>query len=668
MTTALSTAARLLGPNPPAYPSFPPLGTEALADAERVRAGRFRLVGEEYELGAEFSWTVNPSHDKEWQIAQHKHYWAVHLVHAARETGDPAYLRTWSRLVTSWLDEMGSGHIASSDAQVEAKRVESWVWALSLLPAAPWRDAVDPALVDRLVTRIGEEAAYVATHLKTRRNHRTFQLYAVALAAVLLPELDRDGRLRHLSTDRLARNLLTDLGPDGVHVEMSTHYHQLVTETAVGFLELCDRNGVRVRPALRERVHAALRWSMWLQWPDGSIPLIGDSDDGDHRDLLRRGSLLYGDDELRYAATLGAEGAPPTVPSRHLPASGYLVATDGWGRDEPSQRRRQHLLFDTAVLGEGSHSHYDLLSFTYFAGGGPAVVDPGRFTYSSEPDLDGQDWRHYFKSTEAHNTVTVDGLDQTRYLSRTKHGPDVLVQDAAHHLGRDTDWAAASACSHEYTPLHRRLLLFPRRRYLLVVDHVQGLDGEPHTYDLRFHLPGPQATLRGRGTEVRLTSPRAVIVCAPPANAHADVLSGWVSRRYGEKEPAAVLTVAHRTEGEAWFASTVAPTGGVLIEHVQRSDTAGAVWFCISGRDGGEQFEDHLVVPRDGELVLPGLHAAARWVLVHRDRRGRAVHAVGHQVRRLRLDGVDVPVPADGELEWSAGGGSGPADAGSGAA
>jgi hypothetical protein len=122
-----------------------------------------------------------------------------------------------------------------------------------------------------------------------------------------------------------------------------------------------------------------------------------------------------------------------------------------------------------------------------------------------------------------------------------------------------------------------------------------------------------------------------------------------------------VLTVAHRTEGEAWFASTVAPTGGVLIEHVQRSDTAGAVWFCVSGRDGGEHFEDHLVVPRDGELVLPGLHAAARWVLVHRDRRGRAVHAVGHQARRLRLDGVDVPVPADGELEWSADGGSGAA-------
>jgi Heparinase II/III-like protein/Heparinase II/III N-terminus len=656
MTTP--AAPELLGAYAPAYPDFPPLGAGALADADRVRAGRFRLVGEEYDLGATFSWTMNPSRDKEWQIAQHKHYWAVHLVHAATVHDDPTYLDTLSTLTASWLDEMGTGFIAQSDAQVEAKRIESWVWALSLLPAAPWQGHVDPALLQRLVVRLGEEAVYVAAHLKPVRNHRTFELYAVALAGVLLPDGDETGTLRTLAVGELTRNLLAEVGPDGVHVEMSTHYHQLVAETAVGFLELCDRNGILLDPALPERVHEALRWSLWLQWPDGDIPLLGDSDTGDHRDLLRRGSALFDDDELLYGATLGARGRPPARPSRRFDASGYVVLTDGWGHDPATHAARQHVVFDTAALGEGSHSHYDLLSFTYYADGGPALVDPGRFTYSSDPDELGHDWRHHFKSTTAHNTVTVDGLDQTHYLSRTKHGPEATVADATHHSGLRTDWAAGTALSQEYSPVHRRTVVFPDRRYLLLVDRLVGVDGASHSYDLRLHLPDLQAELdradRPDERQLQLRTPRCVVTCAPPPDAVAEVAGDWVSRLYGVKEPGAVLQVSTTSADDVWFVTAVAPRSGPDVQRVRRVTTPEGLAVQVSGVDRGEPFEDVMLVSTGSRITGHGVSLNGRWCLVRRDGGGRAVHVVGEAVSQVLVDGTPLPAAPGASLEWSA--------------
>ena len=57
------------------------------------------------------------------------------------------------------------------------------------------------------------------------------------------------------------------------------------------------------------------------------------------------------------------------------------------------------------------------------------MLDPGRFTYAEEePNL-----RHWFRGTAAHNTVTVDGADQTPYA----RGRSSLPSAEARFLGRD---------------------------------------------------------------------------------------------------------------------------------------------------------------------------------------------------------------------------------------
>ena len=634
----------------------PPCTPATLENARRLLEDEFELVGETYRLPPGFSWRTNPSRDKEWQIAHHKHYWAVDLLHAWRASGSGAYLRKWMALTSSWLDEMGTGYVVQSDAQVEAKRVEHWVYAWALLRGGA--AALPAPFLRRFLTRLGEEARYIAGHLKPARNHRTFQLFAICLASLTFPELDRGGELARLGVDGLAANLLGDLLPDGVQVELSTHYHQLVVETAVSFLELARAHSVAIDPALEERVARALAFCLHVQRPDGHLPLLNDSDDGDLSDVLGRGARLLGDEALRFGATLGAEGTPPARPGRFFEDAGYFVLRDGWGRDRESQAACQHVVYDCGPLGEGSHSHYDVFSFCYHAGGVPLVVDPGRYTYDSAPRA-GVDWRHHFKSTAAHNTVQIDGLDQTRYLSRTKHGPDATVRGRELLLGDRSDWVRASVASAEYAPVHERFLLFMRREYLFIADRVDPVDGREHEAVVRFHLSdrlaGPLSS-RADPSGAEVTCPSLVLAVRAGRTASSRLAPGWISTRYGVKREAPVLAVAQRAATPMSFRSVVAPGRAGRLPRVTETRGEGFVVTRVDGASEGGPYRDQVVTALDAALPaceLPGLRCRARALAVRRDAAGRITYVVASGAERVEVDGVPLALGASGSLEWS---------------
>ena len=72
------------------------------------------------------------------------------------------------------------------------------------------------------------------------------------------------------------------------------------------------------------------------------------------------------------------------------------------------------MVFDCGELGFkaiAAHGHADALSFTLRAFGSDVFVDPGTYDYFSYSA-----WRAYFRSTSAHNTLAVDGRDQSVML------------------------------------------------------------------------------------------------------------------------------------------------------------------------------------------------------------------------------------------------------------
>jgi hypothetical protein len=529
-----------------------------VARANDALEGVFRHVGETHRLGRGFDWRTNPSRDKEWLIAHHKLYALLDLAQAFRLNGEARFAAGWCEILGSWLRTMPSGFITASDAQVEAKRIESVVWSLLILRMGPAAGLVPGALLRQLLVFLARETRYVTTHLRPSRNHRTFQLASIGLVGALFPEIeDRDAWIA-LAGEGLRANLLKDFEPSGVHVERSTHYHNLALESGLGLVELFDLNGLQVAPDLRERLLRALEFSLFFQFPDGEIPLINDSDTLDHAGMFRAGERLFADPRFAFSASLGGDGSPPGQTCRDF--SGYVVLRDGWGHDPASFRARQHVFIDCAPLGEGSHSHYDLFSFTWFAAGQQVVVDPGRYTYNAEP-VDGVDWRREFKSTRFHNTVCIDGLDQTRYLSKArtpppgverydrtkhphKHGPEIERVAFASDLCALSPWVAGAARSHEYGVLHARAFVFLAQTRLVVIDLLIPEDGRTHHAASHLHFGAGWCNRLALAQEDNvhcLRSPEWSLAATSSGATTCRLTDGFVSKTYGEKERAPVL-------------------------------------------------------------------------------------------------------------------------------
>ncbi|MEQ8661996.1 MAG: heparinase II/III-family protein, partial [Gammaproteobacteria bacterium] len=245
-----------------------------------------------------------------------------------------------------------------------------------------------------------------------------------------------------------------------------------------------------------------------------------------------------------------------------FPAAGYYVLRSGWRAEGLPYQQASHVVFDCGPVGRGNHGHLDALSFEYFAGGQALVVDPGRCTYDESGE---QNWRVRFRGTAAHNTVEVDGRDQTRYEYVEKYGKFRLTGRGAecelHHVleGPGGKLVSASVHSHEYTAVHRRDLFLAAAGYLLIVDRLH--DAVPRDYALRFQLAPAaqgQVQLTSGDAGVSVTAPGLVLHQLAVPRAVMTVEPSWVAPTYGERLPAPRLRSDVRAT-RATFVTVLAP-------------------------------------------------------------------------------------------------------------
>jgi hypothetical protein len=521
-----------------------------LARAEAVAAGRFPELGRTLDLGLDPDWLGDPRlpADTEWQIAWSKFYWGLDLAHAFAVTGERRYLAAWEQLVRSWLRRAGVGAAAWDTSDVAARRVQNWLYAWDLFASAPAFEGLGDGVEDEILDGIRAQAIQIRDHLTPARNHRTLELYALFSVALALPGLVEG--LQELAIDELHRNLVEEMRPDGVHIEQSTHYHLIVLRSFVGARENARRFGVELPDGFDAHLSRALDFGMHCHRPDGEIPELSDADGGSYLDLLELAADLLDRDDWRFVATRGAQGRPPRRRNVSFPHGGYHVQRSGWDHDA------RWLIFDCGPLGAGGHGHYDLLSFELAAGGRPLIVDPGRYTYSEIPEAAGDppNPRHWFKGTAAHNTVCVDGLDQTPYFRGRHKGPVATGRLLSRAAVPGLDILRAEAISPCYEAVHERRISFVEDAYWVVEDQLRG--AQAHRYDLRFHL-APEAWERVEVDGQIVRAPGVELEIA--ADARPVIEAGWVSPLYGVKVSAPVVSVAVEGRAEARFRTVIRP-------------------------------------------------------------------------------------------------------------
>lgn len=202
------------------------------------------------------------------------------------------------------------------------------------------------------------------------------------------------GKGMHLMLEEVAEQIL----PDGGHFERSPMYHCIVLEDVLDVVNLLNANAGLLRTEdLSMLKHAASRGLQFLEdvlGADGDIPLFNDSALGISPEPSEL--LAYGQRALNRCAEKKAN-----VPSRVcLSDTGYF----GYRCNGDS------LLIDCGPIGpdyQPGHAHCDTLSYELCINGRRVIVDSGVHDYQMS------ELRQYVRSTAAHNTLRIDGMEQS---------------------------------------------------------------------------------------------------------------------------------------------------------------------------------------------------------------------------------------------------------------
>jgi uncharacterized heparinase superfamily protein len=520
-----------------------------LSIAAGVCEGNFTMAGVTLQLGTKPNWlTAALPADDEWRIEWYKFYYGLDLAHAFAVTENAKYRHTWKQLVRSWIEQMPVG-CDSSD--VAARRIQNWIYAWNVFSR---ECEFEPEFENQIVTHLAAEVSHLRRNLSAERNHRTLELYALFITALALPELDRD-ELLAFAIAELHRNLLTDIRPDGVHREQSTHYHMTALRSFLGARENAARLGLEFPDSYDERLERACEFLLHVQRPDGLIPALSDADTGNYSNLLKLAARIFNREDFLYAATNGQEGVAPAETCPSFPDGGYYIQRSGWGNDAMSFKDERYLIFDCGPLGDGGHGHYDFLNIEVAANGRPLIVDPGRYTYAE----DESNWRWQFKGTAAHNTVCVDDLDQVPYRRGKPKGPLAHARLLERFTSPGFDMLCGEVRSPAYEAIHTRRIFFVAGEYWLIVDSLRG-SSVAHKYDLRFHFTAGALNHCTRITEPHNTGIRTPEMVLLFAGSPSQTCShGWISAVYGVKEAAPVVSVVSDGNANTDFYTLIAP-------------------------------------------------------------------------------------------------------------
>jgi hypothetical protein len=143
---------------------------------------------------------------------------------------------------------------------------------------------------------------------------------------------------------------------------------------------------------------------------------------------------------------------------------------------------------DAGALGYlsiAAHGHADALASILSVGGKEFLVDPGTYAYHTQSR-----WRHYFRGTAAHNTVRVDGVDQSQsgghfmWLRRATAGCSLWRPSAERDVFEG--WHDGYARLPDPV-MHRRLITLEKRSHRVVVEDTLRMLGT-HDVELFFHF------------------------------------------------------------------------------------------------------------------------------------------------------------------------------------
>lgn len=490
-----------------------------------VAPSEFRFLNQSYVLDFPGCWN-NPVREKLWLY--NLHYFDDLN---ARQAGQR---EEWLRdLIQRWIDDNPPASGNGWEPYPLSLRIVNWVkWALA-------GNYLEKSWQHSLMVQARHLVKRLEWHLLG--NHLFVNAKALVFAGIFFSGAEAD-RWLNKGLKVLDRELEEQILADGGHFERSPMYHSIILE------DLLDLHNIfsiyfealpQQWSTLPEKVRAAIAqmriWLASMVHPDGEIALFNDAAFG----------ISPAPSELdAYAVRLGfGELQPGQDGVVQLPETGYVRC----------QVNDAVLMLDVGEIGPDyipGHAHADTLSFEMSLYGRRLIVDSGTSCYGLSKE------RLRQRSTEAHNTVTIDHQNSSEVwggfrVARRARPRDLLIED--NNCEIRVSCAHDGYCRLPTRPIHRREWRL-KDRSLVILDSIEGSFTEAVA---RFHLhPQVTAEMSDGGREGRLHLSGGKTVTWRLTGGNAEIVQSTYHPEFGVSLPSQCLKVLiNRSETEfilAW--------------------------------------------------------------------------------------------------------------------
>lgn len=493
-----------------------------------------------------YDWKTPDGADTEYGYQIPRFYSAGPLAYEYEETGDESNAKSLINLMLDFIKDadsydspmdLGAGSYPRSLDTGE--RVVNWIKAYDILRSSK---SMHPSENTDILKTIYKSGKYLKTQ-DTEGNWGVAENKALYHIATFFPELNKSSDWLKDANSTLKDHLQDSIHEDGSYIETSTSYATGVVNDYLEIKEFAALNNETFEgdKPLRKLGY----YLMDVSLPNGDDPGFGDSSGLNVRNTLKNLGDVLDDPELTYVGTTGEKGKTPAHSSSLYPDDSTAIMKSGWSEKD---------LYSRLGVDDGGHNHPDENELIIYGYGKKLIPSTGTNNYDDE-DGDNPISKWLRQSTESHNTVQIDDIDQDSSLPGSI---DNLVKNNQFDF---TEGVTESTSG--FT--HKRNVLFVKQGFWIVSDFINAPGGK-HKYAQNWHfLPDANINIDSntKNTQSHFEDGANIkVIPAEPDKLEASIKDGYYSPEFYKVDKAKYSSYVQNLKGNATFNTVLYPTEG----------------------------------------------------------------------------------------------------------
>lgn len=452
-----------------------------------------------YKFEDKINWNINPFSYRLWNFNLNYFDYLDILYNSYILTKDTKYLIKGLKLIGNWIEKNKQYNVNTWDPYVVSKRLVNFINFTAVT-----KEICKVENIEKINKSIYVQAKYLNNNIEyyLDANHVIMDGKGLIFAGVYLNDEIILEKGLNILNEEYRRQVLSD----GGHYERSPSYQVEVLSHYIECYIVLIKNGFdKIGHKLIEAIRKMSIYLNNITMPNGNIPLLNDSSiDYPFKadDLLQVSSvildkkLFFSDKLSEYASSIidnyGVSKFNKLATCKFytnkrnvcLKDTGYYIINDIVNGEQ------LYMLFDCGDCGPDynlGHAHADSLNILFGIDKKELLIDAGTFTYKVGAD------RNYYRSTLAHNTITIDNKNSSDIWSGFRVGK--RAKSFVEKYIENKEYIYICAYHDGYSKMlrkdkvtHKRELIYIKGKGIFIVDSIYGRIKNRHKAVINYNI------------------------------------------------------------------------------------------------------------------------------------------------------------------------------------